>query len=271
MKIEEGSLKSLHCIGVYKIKNLINQKVYIGSTKKSFISRYTSHYEKLRTDNHIGYKHLQSSVNKYGIENFEFFIVEICEKDKCIEREEYYIKEFDSCNRDKGYNINSHPFQSPFCNKDIRMKAAESLKEGYRTGRIKPNSTAFKKGLQPWNKGKTYQSTEHLKVPKKKKGSRNNYIEAMKQKQLPIEVFDLEGNFINKYNNYQEIVLESDNKDSKLSKSMTLRNKNGREGYSPNFLFPVNIMKSCRTGKPYKGLIFKTISSPKIPLNGETP
>ena len=75
MKIKESSLKDLHLIGVYKIENLINQKVYIGSTEKSFVSRYSSHYEKLRTNNHTGYAHLQNSVNKHGIENFSVYFL----------------------------------------------------------------------------------------------------------------------------------------------------------------------------------------------------
>jgi len=38
---------------------------------------------------------------------------------------------------------------------------------------------------------------------------------------------------------------------------MILRNKNGRNNYNKFQLFSVNINKSCKTGKPYKGLYFK--------------
>lgn len=255
MKIKESSLRDLQEIGVYKITNLINGKVYIGSTMKSFISRYKSHYEKLRTNNHKAYHHLQSSVNKYGIENFEFSIIEICEKGKCIERETFWISENNACDREKGYNINDKPFMSPFANKEVREKASKTLIESYKSGRLKPNSGVFKGGLIPWNAGKKYQSTDHLKVTKKKKGNRSNFSKTIKEKQLPIEVFDLQGKSLGKYTYHQDIQA-----DEKLHQFMTLKNKAGRNGYSPYYLAAFNIQKSCKTGKSYKGLIFKTIS-----------
>lgn len=265
MKIAESSLKDLQEIGVYKITNLCNSKVYIGSTRKSFVSRYASHYEKLRTNNHKGYWHLQNAVNKYGIEAFEFEILEICDKEICIQRETYWISKYSSCNREKGYNTIENPTLSPFANKEIRMKAAKTLIEGYETGRLTPNKTTFKSGLVPWNKGKQYQSTDHLKVPKKRKANREKFMKTVKDKQQPIDVFDSKGLLLGSYRYYQDI-----QKDESLHKHMLLRNNKGRNGYSPHYLTAFNIQKSCKTGKSYKGLIFKTISSPKIPLNGES-
>lgn len=254
MKINESSLKDLEKTGVYKITNLINKKVYIGSTRKSFVSRYSSHYEKLRTNNHKGYQHLQNAVNKYNIENFEFSILEICDKDKCIERETFWISSYEACNREKGYNINDKPFLSPFANKEIRAKAAKTVSEKYKNGLILPNSGAFKSGLEPWNKGKTYQSTEHLKVPKKVKGDRSKFSVTAFDKLPRIQVTNNEG-FIKEYKNYHEII-----NDNELWKFMKLRNKNGRQGYSPYLLLPSNIQKACITNKSYKGLTFSTIS-----------
>ena len=255
MKINESSLKDLEKIGVYKITNLINSKVYVGSTRKSFVSRYSSHYEKLRTNNHKGYQHLQNAVNKYSIENFEFSILEICEKDKCIERETFWISDYNACNREKGYNTNDKPFLSPFANKEIRAKAAKTVSERYKSGLILPNKGTFKNGLEPWNKGKTYQSTNHLKVPKKIKGDRTKFSINALNKLPRIQVTNNES-FIKDYNNYYDII-----NDTELWKFMKLRNKNGRQGYSPYYLLCSNIQKACITGKSYKGLNFTTISS----------
>lgn len=41
--------------------------------------------------------------NKYGIENFEYIIIEECENCNMSEREKYWIKHYDSYN--SGYNM----------------------------------------------------------------------------------------------------------------------------------------------------------------------
>lgn len=85
MQKEEISINS----GVYKILNKINGKFYIGSSTRLSI-RNKEHFRLLRTGIH-GNAHLQYSYNKYGRENFVYEIVEFCDSDKCIEREQYYI------------------------------------------------------------------------------------------------------------------------------------------------------------------------------------
>lgn len=62
--------------GIYKITNLINNKYYIGSTKH-LSSRYRTHLSTLKA-NISSCVILQNAVNKYGIENFEFQVIEIC-------------------------------------------------------------------------------------------------------------------------------------------------------------------------------------------------
>lgn len=61
--------------GIYCIKNIKNNKVYIGQSSDVF-SRLKKHYNNLIRNKHIN-KHLQSSFNKYGSDNFEYSI--ICE------------------------------------------------------------------------------------------------------------------------------------------------------------------------------------------------
>jgi group I intron endonuclease len=82
------NLKSHH--GVYKIANLLNGKFYIGSTTTPFSVRFRHHELNLRKNKH-GNPHLQHSWNKYGAANFQFSVVEICDKTKCFEREQHYI------------------------------------------------------------------------------------------------------------------------------------------------------------------------------------
>ena len=75
--------------GIYCIKNKINKKKYIGSSK-NISYRYGRHFSNLRRNKHKN-KHLQNAVNKYGIENFSFEIIEIVKNNNLIIREQFYI------------------------------------------------------------------------------------------------------------------------------------------------------------------------------------
>ena len=59
---------------IYIIQNMINGKYYLGSTKNVQV-RKTKHFRELRNNSHHSIL-LQRAVNKYGIENFEFIIIE---------------------------------------------------------------------------------------------------------------------------------------------------------------------------------------------------
>ena len=74
---------------IYKIVNIINNKMYVGSAI-NFRKRKNLHLKNLRDNKHHS-KYLQSSYNKHGVENFEFCIIELCDRNKILEREQYYI------------------------------------------------------------------------------------------------------------------------------------------------------------------------------------
>jgi group I intron endonuclease len=76
--------------GIYWIKNLINGKIYIGSTT-CFKKRFRDHRKYLKEKKHKN-KHLQSAWDKYGEENFVFEILEKLENDSgLIAREQFFI------------------------------------------------------------------------------------------------------------------------------------------------------------------------------------
>lgn len=97
---------------IYKITNSINNKLYIGQTITTIQERWSNHKSDARTNhNHTV---LYRAMNKYGIENFN--IIEICKvfnvdktelKNILNSLEIYYIKLYNSTNRDFGYNITS--------------------------------------------------------------------------------------------------------------------------------------------------------------------
>lgn len=171
MKIHEDSVKDLGLKGIYSITNLANCKRYIGSTKKSFLSRFTRHFEKLRSNNHQN-RYLQNAWLKWTVDGFIFEILEIVNENQET-KEKYWITFYDSANREKGYNINPDPEIAPSHTQCVKDKIAQTLREKYASGEIQLNSGNWPKGKEPWNKGKTYKSTNHLKGVKKGTGRRN--------------------------------------------------------------------------------------------------
>ena len=111
LKVFENNLENFKAKGIYRIGNTINNKSYIGSTWKSFRSRWQQHLSKLNLNKHHS-KELQNAFNKYGTDCFFCEVLEIVEsKDLLLERETFYIEKFDSYKN--GYNENPTPSNSP--------------------------------------------------------------------------------------------------------------------------------------------------------------
>lgn len=85
---------------VYMIENKTNHKKYIGITTNSFAERYP---HGIRAHHN---PHLRNAVKKYGQQNFKVILLEKDVKDieTLCKLEEMYIKKYDTCNPDKGYN-----------------------------------------------------------------------------------------------------------------------------------------------------------------------
>ncbi len=75
--------------GVYKIENQITKDIYIGSSVH-LVNRKSRHFKDLEKNIHHSII-LQRAVNKYGIENFIFIVLENCEKEVLLIREQHYL------------------------------------------------------------------------------------------------------------------------------------------------------------------------------------
>lgn len=88
--------------GIYQIRNLINNKVYVGSSS-NLRTRMNAHFNELNKNKHHSI-YLQNAFNKYGEQNFVFEVIEFVKnKDNLIESEQYWINKLDSVS--SGYNI----------------------------------------------------------------------------------------------------------------------------------------------------------------------
>lgn len=89
-------------IGIYIIKNNIDNKIYIGSSKNTE-SRFRVHKSYLRNNKHAN-KHLQRAWNLNG-GDFSFSVIEVTSEENRFVREQFYIDFYGLPNENIGYNF----------------------------------------------------------------------------------------------------------------------------------------------------------------------
>lgn len=192
--------------GIYKIYHLSKPNIYyIGSTyrthkklcKRGFYGRWIEHFSRLNRKIHHS-KYLQNVINKYGIEDLRFEIVEIIEdKTKIRGKELYYISLFNSYKN--GYNSTDETNHQCMSEED-RTKASIRMK---------------------------------LNNPMKDKKNRNKMITSKKINYRNIILqYNLEGNFIKEWNSIQEASTGLKIHDSNIFRALSRETKS-----SGNFLW----------------------------------
>lgn len=84
-----GILYGMRHTGVYKIVNVSNGKCYVGSSVQ-VESRIFKHLGFLRRGDHPN-AHLQAAFLKYGEQAFDFELLEVCDKELLLKREQFYL------------------------------------------------------------------------------------------------------------------------------------------------------------------------------------
>lgn len=112
-------------IGVYAIVNITNNKFYIGSSGH-ILRRFSQHRIDLKNNvNHSFF--LQRAVNKHGIDNFDFKIIEVVPSvDNLKEREQYWLDFYKPFLREFGYNTN--PKSDDWTGSKHRPESIEKMK-----------------------------------------------------------------------------------------------------------------------------------------------
>ena len=121
--------------GIYCIENLLNNKKYIGQSI-NIKQRWYKHVYELKSGHHDN-DYLQKSWNKYGEENFKFYILEYCDKKFLDEREIYYIDFHNTMNRDYGYNLKSGGQSSNYVCDEVKEKISMSNKKSYQNSNLR--------------------------------------------------------------------------------------------------------------------------------------
>ena len=92
-------------IGIYKITNTKNGKIYIGQSK-DINRRWIEHKCYYKSKNHhSSSSYLYSSMRKYGIEFFSFEVIEEVEENELDAKEIFYINLYCSNKKENGYNL----------------------------------------------------------------------------------------------------------------------------------------------------------------------
>ena len=151
-------------IGIYKITNAINGKIYIGQSI-NIQRRWNQEKNKAFNQNDPAYNQLLSQAfRKYGVDNFTFEIIEKLSTEALNEREEYWINYFNS-KTPGGYNAQSGGryiyTPNPFASSVLTLDDVEEIKELLRTTNLPMSKIAeeYKVGLSTINdiaKGRTW-------------------------------------------------------------------------------------------------------------------
>lgn len=125
--------------GIYKIICTANGKIYVGSSQ-NLKQRWYEHQRDLRGHYH-GNIHLQRAWDKYGETSFVFEVIELVMPWALLDREDFWLKKLNPCNRKIGFNIASKA--------TAPMKGRQHTAETKRTMSLKHRGNTYCLGHNP--------------------------------------------------------------------------------------------------------------------------
>lgn len=165
-------------IGIYKITSPTN-KIYIGQSNDVY-KRWNSYFKL----NCVDQPKLYRSLTKYGIKNHKFEFIEECTIEQLDDREIYWGTYYNSLNEGLNCRLGN---SRGICSEETKTKIGNKQRGiSKNKGRISPN------------KGNSYIMSEATKNKMKKPKSYSN------KRFKPILQYDLENNFIKKWDSAKE-------------------------------------------------------------------
>ena len=172
--------------GIYCIENKINHKKYVGQSVDIY-TRWTKHRNELKRKCHDN-EHLQRSWDKYGEENFEFYILEKCEEKLLNKKEIFYINSMNLLDGNFGYN-QKEGGNCGRISEEANNKKKESLKKFYKENpdaKLNNSKRAYEQWANPEIKskiigenngmyGRTHTEEARKKISEAQKGHISKY------------------------------------------------------------------------------------------------
>ena len=213
--------------GIYGIRNIVNGKIYVGQSY-NIHKRWIEHRYSFKNNIHHNQK-FQNAWNKYGEDNFYFFVIEKCEQDIINEREIFWIDYYNSANRDYGYNLSTggeNSSEGSVWSDEMRDNASKlrSPKKvvqvdiygniikiwrsiSYASRELKLSNACIKRccehnGIHCGNYLWFYEEDELIYD---KDYIKNHVLSNSSYFNIPILQYDLDGNFIMKFSSFNEI------------------------------------------------------------------
>lgn len=158
---------------VYQHKNKINGKVYIGITSQKLEQRWGS-----QGCNYKSSPHFYSAIQKYGWDNFEHNILftDLTKEQACLKEQEL-IKEYNSMNREFGYNSTSGGDIFTM-NEETKQKISQAM-TGNQNGLGHPCSEEKKEKISNAQKGRKF-TEEHKQ--KLSEAAKNRHVPCSEEK-----------------------------------------------------------------------------------------
>src|SRR5690606_28792905 len=125
--------------GIYQIRNMIDNKRYVGSAARSILNRWSNHKALLSQNRHYS-RHLQNAWNKYGEENFIFEVLLYCDPEYCLMYEQialdHYQPAYNTCKVAGSQlgTIRKRGQQNPWYGKKHRQDT--KIKMAYRSAKL---------------------------------------------------------------------------------------------------------------------------------------
>lgn len=118
-------------IGIYKVIYVPEDKVVYVGQSINIEERFKQHKYVMNCKNELAYDtHFYRALRKYGIENFQFEIIEECQQEDLDEREIYWISYFDTFNNRYNSTIGRQNYPLDKLSEEEANKIKEDLKSG---------------------------------------------------------------------------------------------------------------------------------------------
>lgn len=195
---------------IYKITNMINNKIYIGQTIRPMKIRWQAH----KNERNYSDRPICLALVKYGVHNFKIEEIDSASSlDELNVLEQKWIALLDSMNPKVGYNAesggkNKRASDETRKKQSLAKKGKPSVKKDFSCSEeTKRKISEANKGNVAWNKGKPW-SEEHKKAHSERMKGKKAWNKGVKINNKPIIAINLETGEEKRFDSIHQVIEE---------------------------------------------------------------